>query len=83
MPVLDRLKDDGVLDSMPKFSTHEDLLLAMECLAFCMIHMRDHGYCPTCVWLSDDQYNAYVSLYPEGTTDPKFFGLPVKANKSA
>lgn len=81
MPTLDRIKDKLATD--PKFVTEADFALANECLAFCMTHMEDHRYLPTCVWLNDEQYIQYTSLYPTPTSNPTFFGLPVKANKSA
>ena len=87
MPVMDRIKDRFTND--PKFVSSEDLLLAMECLSFCMVHQIDHQRPALCVWLSDAQYEQYLALYPEppkddkGNLAPTFFGLAVKPNKSA
>jgi hypothetical protein len=81
MPVLDRIKDRFTND--PKFVTSSDFMLAFECLAFVMVHQEDHQYPAKCIWLSDEQWQQYVALYPNGTDTPTFFGIPVKANKSA
>jgi hypothetical protein len=81
MPILERVKNR--MEGMPKFETADGLALAMECLAFCMVHVQDHQYLPKCVWLNDQQYSDYISLYPEGTDKPMFFGIPVIASKGA
>lgn len=81
MPLLDRIPHK--LEGMPKFTNAEDFNLALECLAFVVTHMEEHGYVPNCIWLDDIQYKEYTSLYPDPSAQPKFFGIPVKANKNA
>ena len=81
MPILDRISNQ--FQSDPKFVTVENYQLAFECLAFCLVHMQEHGYVPKCVWLDDDQYQSYTALYPVVPEKPTFFGIQVIASKSA
>jgi hypothetical protein len=81
MPVLDRIAERLATD--PKFTKAEDFALALECLAFCMVHMQDHQYLPKMVYLTDDQYLSYVALYGVPDAKPTFFGIPVVPSKAA